>query len=78
MATPVITETWAGNLDCSTCSRKRLMTDQFSKKAIEMHNKHGKALRCKQCVEAAAVKEREMANLNEQNDGKSIIEFIPS
>jgi Stc1 domain len=61
MATPVVTETWAGNLDCTTCSRKRLTADQFSKKAVELYSKHGKALRCKQCVEDTAQKERETA-----------------
>lgn len=32
MSTPVITDKWAGNFDCSVCRRKRLVGDEFSKK----------------------------------------------
>ena len=34
MATPVVTDKWAGNFDCNVCRRKRLMADEFSKKVI--------------------------------------------
>lgn len=32
MSTPVVTEKWAGQFDCSVCRRKRLMAEEFSKK----------------------------------------------
>lgn len=32
MATPVVTDKWAGNFDCDLCRRKRLIGDEFSKK----------------------------------------------
>ena len=31
MATPVLTDKWAGNYDCSVCRRKRLVGSEFSK-----------------------------------------------
>jgi hypothetical protein len=32
MATPVVTDKWAGNFDCTVCRRKRLVGSEFSKK----------------------------------------------
>jgi hypothetical protein len=32
MSTPVVTDKWAGNLDCDFCRRKRLMGEEFSNK----------------------------------------------
>jgi Stc1 domain len=61
MATPVVTDTWAGTFDCSTCGRKRLMADQFSKRTMELHLKQSKPLRCSHCVAAAAAQERAAA-----------------
>jgi len=67
MSTPVVTNTWAGTFDCGTCRRKRLMGEEFSKKALERHRKDGTTtttttpLKCKQCVAAAEQAEREQA-----------------
>jgi len=61
MATPVVTDKWAGNFDCSVCRRKRLTGDQFSNKALERYRKQGGPLKCIQCVEAAQAAEREAA-----------------
>eukprot|EP00588_Corethron_pennatum_P002366 CAMPEP_0194291890 /NCGR_PEP_ID=MMETSP0169-20130528/44420_1 /TAXON_ID=218684 /ORGANISM="Corethron pennatum, Strain L29A3" /LENGTH=202 /DNA_ID=CAMNT_0039039909 /DNA_START=36 /DNA_END=644 /DNA_ORIENTATION=- len=62
MSNPVITERWAGNLDCSgPCRRKRLVGSDFSKQGLERHRKKGSALKCKQCVSAVEVSERKAA-----------------
>mmetsp|Transcript_4226 Transcript_4226/g.8593 ORF Transcript_4226/g.8593 Transcript_4226/m.8593 type:complete len:201 (-) Transcript_4226:202-804(-) len=61
MSTPVVTSTWAGNFDCDFCRRKRLMGEEFSKKALEKYRKTGGPLKCKQCVQAAETAEREAA-----------------
>ncbi|KAL7545181.1 hypothetical protein ACHAWF_008536 [Thalassiosira exigua] len=61
MSTPVVTNRWAGTFDCGTCGRKRLMGEEFSKKALERHRKNGLPLKCKQCVSAAEQDEREKA-----------------
>ena len=65
MSTPVIASAWAGTFDCGTCRRKRLMGEEFSKKALERHyyRKGGGAplLKCIQCVTAAERAEREQA-----------------
>jgi len=65
MSTPVITSAWAGTFDCGTCRRKRLMGEEFSKKALERHyhRKEGGAplLKCIQCVTATERAEREQA-----------------
>ena len=53
---------WSGNFDCSgPCKRKRLVGDEFSKKALEKYRRDGKALKCKQCVAAAEAAERKAA-----------------
>lgn len=67
MSTPVITETWAGTLECEgPCRRKRLTASEFSKKAIEKYRKPTVSskpykMRCKQCVSESERKEREAA-----------------
>jgi len=61
MATPVITDKWAGSFDCDVCRRKRLMADEFSKKALERHRRDGKPLKCKACVQSAEESERAAA-----------------
>jgi hypothetical protein len=61
MSTPVVTNKWAGTFECGTCRRKRLMGEEFSKKALERHRKDGSALKCKPCVAAAEQAEREQA-----------------
>lgn len=61
MATPVITDKWAGNFDCSICRRKRLLGSEFSKKALERFRKSGGPLKCKTCTAAQEEKEREIA-----------------
>ena len=69
MATPVTTDKWAGNLECSgPCRRKRLTGDEFSKTALEKHRRAGGggALKCKQCVAAAERQEREAAAAKRQ------------
>ena len=67
MATPVVTDKWAGSFDCSVCRRKRLTGDQFSKKALERYRKQGGGpLKCIQCVESAQAAEREAAYSNKK------------
>lgn len=62
MSTPVVTNKWAGSFECGgPCRRKRLMAEEFSKKALEKHRKDEHAIRCKQCVAAAEQAEREAA-----------------
>ena len=53
---------WSGNFDCTgPCKRKRLVGEEFSKKALEKYRRDGKALKCKQCVAAAEAAERKAA-----------------
>ncbi|CAJ1952927.1 unnamed protein product [Cylindrotheca closterium] len=67
MSTPVVTDQWAGNFDCEgPCRRKRLMAEEFSKKALERHRNQIRQpqnkpiiLRCKQCIAEAERLERE-------------------
>lgn len=61
MSNPVVTDKWAGNYDCSICRRKRLMAEEFSKKAIDRFNKEGVPLRCKTCLSEQETKERRNA-----------------
>lgn len=61
MATPVVTDKWSGNFDCSICRRKRLIGSEFSKKALERFRKSGGPLKCKKCAAAQEEKEREAA-----------------
>eukprot|EP00585_Thalassiosira_rotula_P002227 CAMPEP_0196151866 /NCGR_PEP_ID=MMETSP0910-20130528/34447_1 /TAXON_ID=49265 /ORGANISM="Thalassiosira rotula, Strain GSO102" /LENGTH=193 /DNA_ID=CAMNT_0041415331 /DNA_START=92 /DNA_END=669 /DNA_ORIENTATION=+ len=58
MSTPVATDKWAGNFDCSVCRRKRLVGSEFSKKALDRHRKTGVALKCKRCTSDQEEKER--------------------
>jgi len=69
MATPVTTDKWAGNLECTgPCRRKRLTADEFSKTALEKHRRAGGGgpIKCKQCVAAAERQEREAAAAKRQ------------
>eukprot|EP00980_Cylindrotheca_fusiformis_P029098 scaffold22716_cov82-Cylindrotheca_fusiformis.AAC.4 len=67
MSTPVVTDKWTGNFDCNgPCRRKRLMANEFSKKAIQNYHRRQQQqnnerfiLRCKQCVAAAEQAERD-------------------
>ena len=53
---------WSGNFDCTgPCKRKRLVGEEFSKKALEKYRRDGKALKCKQCVAAAEAAKRKAA-----------------
>lgn len=53
---------WSGNFDCSgPCRRKRLVGEEFSKKAMEKYRREGKVLKCKQCVAATEAAERTAA-----------------
>ena len=54
---------WAGSFECSgPCGRKRLVAAEFSKKQLERRQKDpAAAVKCKQCVEAAAAEERQQA-----------------
>ncbi len=61
MSTPVVTDKWAGNFDCSICRRKRLVGSEFSKKALEKYRKSGHPLKCKTCVTEQERKERALA-----------------
>ena len=50
---------WAGDFSCGTCGQKRLTAAAFSKKQLEKRSKDLTAsIKCKQCVDAAAEKER--------------------
>lgn len=67
MASPVVANEWAGNFECSgPCRRKRLMGEEFSKKAMERHLKQGIALKCKICIEQAQAQERSAAAAKKQ------------
>lgn len=68
MSKPVVTNKWAGTFDCGTCRRKRLMGEEFSKKALERHRKDDSPLKCKQCVAAAEKLEREKAEARRKKD----------
>ena len=61
MSTPVVTDKWAGNFDCDFCRRKRLVGDEFSKKALEKYRKTGGKLKCKQCTQQQEETERQAA-----------------
>ena len=69
MSRPVITNTWAGNFDCSICRRKRLMANEFSKKALERYRKQRIPLKCKTCVLAAEAEERDNAKSRKHTGG---------
>ena len=36
MSNPIVTDKWAGNFNCYSCQRKRLMADEFSKKVLHL------------------------------------------
>lgn len=68
MSTPVVTDKWAGQFDCTVCRRKRLMAAEFSKKALEKHRQQGTPLKCKACVEASQKEEQAAAASKRQSD----------
>eukprot|EP00550_Attheya_septentrionalis_P003208 CAMPEP_0198286708 /NCGR_PEP_ID=MMETSP1449-20131203/5705_1 /TAXON_ID=420275 /ORGANISM="Attheya septentrionalis, Strain CCMP2084" /LENGTH=210 /DNA_ID=CAMNT_0043984493 /DNA_START=195 /DNA_END=823 /DNA_ORIENTATION=- len=62
MSTPVVTDKWAGQFDCTgSCRRKRLVGSEFSNKALERYRMNGGPLKCKECIQAAEVAERKAA-----------------
>eukprot|EP00555_Chaetoceros_dichaeta_P011970 CAMPEP_0198253904 /NCGR_PEP_ID=MMETSP1447-20131203/4280_1 /TAXON_ID=420782 /ORGANISM="Chaetoceros dichaeta, Strain CCMP1751" /LENGTH=177 /DNA_ID=CAMNT_0043939753 /DNA_START=22 /DNA_END=552 /DNA_ORIENTATION=- len=61
MSKPVVTDKWAGNFECGTCRRKRLVGSEFSKKALDKHRKTNSILKCKRCVAEVEQKERDAA-----------------
>jgi hypothetical protein len=62
MSTPVVTDKWAGQFDCTgSCRRKRLVGSEFSNKALERYRMNGGPLKCKDCIQAAEVAERKAA-----------------
>ena len=62
MAAPIVDPSWAGTLSCSQCKRERLLGEEFSKKMLDRRKKDAHAkLKCKKCVDAEALKEREAA-----------------
>lgn len=71
MATPVTTNKWAGQFDCSVCRRKRLMASEFSRKALEQHRATGGALKCKQCTTQQQQAEQEAAKARRAADAKA-------
>jgi hypothetical protein len=71
MSTPVVASTWAGTFDCGTCRRKRLMGEEFSKKALERHRRDGAPLKCKKCVAATEEAERDAAAARRNNQPAS-------
>jgi len=63
MSTPVVTDKWTGDLECSACRRKRRPASEFSKKAMERYRANpGSPLNCKLCVDKAAIAERTSAS----------------
>lgn len=66
MSTPVVTDQWAGNLECSYCGRKRLMAEAFSKTSMENYLRKGTTLRCKVCVAKAQREEQDVAAARRQ------------
>ena len=79
MATPVVTDQWAGKLECTgPCQRTRLTADAFSKAALLRYYRQEVVgvdspliLRCQQCVAAAAQREREQAAARHSNNASS-------
>lgn len=71
MSTPVVTDKWAGNFDCSVCRRKRLVGSEFSKKSLEKYRKTRAALKCKKCVSQQEAEEREAAAARRTNKKSS-------
>lgn len=63
MSTPVRDPSWAGDLECSQCRRKRLTAAEFSKAQLQKRQKEGldTPVRCKKCVESEAAAERKAA-----------------
>lgn len=63
MSTPVVTNKWAGNYDCTICRRKRLVGSEFSKKNLDKYRKSNGThpLKCKTCVADQESKERALA-----------------
>lgn len=54
--------TWAGDMDCSVCRRKRLPASAFSRSMCAKRQKDvDAALKCKDCVEQQAQDERRIA-----------------
>ena len=68
MSNPVIRTTWAGDFDCSICRRKRLTASEFSKKNLDDHRKHGKALKCTARATASIADARNMEKSEEDGD----------
>lgn len=59
MATPVTTTKWAGQYDCSTCHRKRLMATEFSRKRLDKFRQNpSMLLKCQSCVQEQQQQER--------------------
>lgn len=67
MSIPVQTDKWAGNLECAFCGRTRLMAEAFSK---TMMAKHEGPLKCKECVQKEASKNRSSATSVESNESR--------
>lgn len=56
---------WSGQFDCSgVCKRKRLMGEEFSRKALELFRKSGKPMKCRICTEQAQREEQTAAAMN--------------
>ena len=66
MSTPVVTDKWAGQFDCTLCRRKRLVAAEFSRTALEKHRVSGGPLKCKACVEQAQRAEQDAASAARQ------------
>ena len=55
----IAVSTWAGDMDCSVCRRKRLPASAFSKNMVAKRQKDvDAALKCKDCTEKQAQEER--------------------
>lgn len=60
---------WAGTLSCSVCKRERMLGEEFSKKQIEKRKSNPRApLKCKSCVDAEALAEREQAAARKKSE----------
>lgn len=74
--TPIMSlRSYAGDFDCSVCRQKRLTAASFSKSmANKKRANPGAPLKCLECVEKAAVAERNAAQERSENAGAAAVE----
>ncbi len=65
---------WAGDFECSSCRRKRLIAAEFSSAMIAKFRADGGAIRCKACVASDASQDRVAAEVSALKDTGEIFE----